>query len=59
MLLFWAPVGAICAYLVAGLIVAVTRWLAPDRIAAEPPQQDAVALEFEANQEPESLAIAA
>lgn len=33
-LLFWSPVAAVGAYAAVGMLVALSRWLAPDPVAA-------------------------
>lgn len=56
-LFFWNPLPAIAAYAAAGVIVAFTRWLAPNpRPVAEEPAEAAVQVPAETVQEPLPIA---
>lgn len=35
LVLFWSPVAALAGYALAGLLVALSRWLVPEPVAAE------------------------
>ena len=61
--LLWKPVEVIVAYVIAGLVVGLTRWLFPNpRTAAEPewtPEAQPAAEQVPQNDEAEALAVAA
>lgn len=40
-ILFWSPAGAVALYAVLGLVVAFSRWLAPDPLSADEVDADA------------------
>src|SRR4029453_3067215 len=45
--IFFAPAAAIAAYLGLGLVVAASRWFAPDQVAPQPAvEQEAESAEF-------------
>jgi len=41
LVLFWSPVAALAGYGAAGLLVALSRWLVPEPVAAEPERAQA------------------
>jgi phage shock protein PspC (stress-responsive transcriptional regulator) len=59
-LLFWSPVAAVGAYAAVGTVVALSRRLAPDPVAATPePAEGAAAAHGPLEAEPEDLPLAA
>ena len=61
MLLFWSPVGAVAAYVAAGMIVLLSRWLYPDPAPASATEASAARQPSvdEAEAQPVGLAAAA
>jgi phage shock protein PspC (stress-responsive transcriptional regulator) len=58
-LFYFFPAGVIAAYLGMGLVVAFTRWIAPDRIEAEAPRLTAVPTPAPEHVEAEPVVLAA
>lgn len=58
--LYWNPIAAVAAYLAAGLVVAFSRWLAPEPSAAKGrPAATPTPIPAEASEDREPLPLAA